>query len=156
MANNTLNWHKLMTVCKAQSGGHQVHYASFRFLQVLLPCLQMRSHTPLLEMCMAGSSHCNTAQAFGRLPTNLPCVHSKRGTSRKCWILKKLHRTSAPWKCQKSKTEISVPYVKYSKTQISSAACLPRSAGWLLLLCRWCEQDERMQHEKYRSCCPEL
>ena len=145
-----------MTVCKAQSGDHQVYYASFRFPQVLLPCLQMWSRAWLLETRKAGSSHCNTARAFGRLPANLPCVHSKTGTSLKRWILKKLHRTSAPWKCQKSKTEISMPYVKYSKTQVSSAAWLPRSAGWLPMLCRWCEQDEHMQHEKYHSCCPEL
>lgn len=145
-----------MTACKAQSGDHEVHYASFRFPQVLLPCLQMRSCAPSLEMCTAGSSHRNTAQAFGRLPADLLCVHSKQGTSQKCWILKKLHRTSASWKCQKSKTEISVPYVKYSKTQVSSAACLPRSAGWLPMLCRWCEKDEHMQREKYHSCCPEL
>lgn len=145
-----------MTACKAESVDHQVHYASFRFPQVLFPCLQMQSHARLLEMCTAGSSHCNMAQAFGRLPVNLPCVRSKRCTSRKRWILKKLHRTSAPWKCQKSKTKIWVPYVKYSKTQVSSAACLPRSAGWLPMLCQWCEQDEHMQHEQYHSCCPEL
>jgi len=63
-----------MTACKAQSGDHQVHYASFRSPQILLLHLQMQSHAWLLEICTAGSSHRNMAQAFGRLPANLPCV----------------------------------------------------------------------------------
>lgn len=70
-----------MTMCRAQYGDHQVHYA-FQISPTGTSSLsansaQMQSLEPLLEMCTVGISHHNKTQAFGRLPANLPCTHSE-------------------------------------------------------------------------------
>lgn len=112
-----------MTVCKARHGKHQFHYAAFRFPQVLCPCLLRQSCA-----CSWKWAHreqpLNSSPSFWEASANLPCTGSKtQSRSAGCW---ESCPECVPWECQKSETEISVPYIKHSKAQVIS--------GWLPLL----------------------